>query len=137
MTSESERVWRGIKGTASSLRNHNGKPNLSTTSALEKDANSVRVGYVEASILTIAILAILKLLPSCDSVPRSSSITAPVFLFVVALSCLIVALPLAHFFEEQMKCYTAFRCYRYVQYSPVQHRFINIGVWRRVDSTTG
>lgn len=136
MTEESEPVWREIKGRVSSLRNHDREPIPSTTKTPQKDANFVRVGYVTASVLAIAILAVLKLLPFYDPVPEPSSITPPVFLLVIALGCLLVVLPLAHFFEEQMKCYQAFRCYRYVQYSPVQHRFINIGVWRRVDSTT-
>jgi len=136
MTDESEPAWREINDKVSSLRNHNRETTLSTTSTPQKDTNSERVGYVMASVLTISILVVLGLLPFHDSVPEPSSITPALFLFVVGFGCLLVVLPLAYFFEGQMKCYQAFRCYRYVHYSVVQHRFINVAVWRRVDSGT-
>jgi len=136
MTDESEPVWREINDTVSSLRNHDREPTLSTTTTPQKDTNFERVGYVTASVLTTAILAVLRLVPLHDSVPEPSSITPALLLFLVGFACLLVVLPLAYFFEGQMKCYQAFRCYRYVHYSAVQHRFINVGVWHRVDSGT-
>jgi len=135
MTNESEPAWREINDKASSLRNRNKEPTLSTSTP-QKDTNSERLGYVMASVLTIAILAVFGLPPFYDSVPKPSSITPALFLYVVGFGCLLVVLPLAYFFERQMKCYQAFRCYRYVHYSAAQHRFINVGVWRRVDSGT-